>query len=192
MTLALLLSGTVLTIASSVIVQSAKVERSSRRIMSAAWERWRLFEVIEADAKAILTSLPEDVELVTTGVQEPVILELVTLAAISEVGGIHRRRMPARVTYLLEESPGSPAGKRLVRSVQDLTRADSAQRQIIGRGLYDVRVELLDGEREKRPNPKQRPTAIRVICRWDNAMGDSLQRTLLVPRSDGVRGRTER
>ena len=72
--------------------------------MSTAWQRWRLFDMIEADAKAILTSLPEDVELVTSDVQEPAILELITLASISEVGSIHRRRMPARVTYRLEDS----------------------------------------------------------------------------------------
>jgi hypothetical protein len=183
MLLALLLSGTTLTICATVIVQSARMQSAAERTVERDWERIRVFGQIESDVDAVLNTVPigETLRVRQDGSQ---LLQVFCLAEVPSENALRAARVPARVTYFLESGGVDSEGEMLVREVVDLTRSLPASRQTIARGLERVSAELLrEGNGGGLSKDRAAPTAVRVVCSWQGDPMRHDQRTIVLPKA---------
>lgn len=185
-TLALLLASSVVAVTGVVAIQSVRTQSAIKKQVSRRWDEFLLVQQLETDIESIITWLPEDVNplQIDLGVRE--LLVVYSLASVPSDGSLARLRMPAKVTYRVEDTKSGPERKRIIREIQDLTRPEgSSIRQVIAEELVGVAIEShsADGWSSGDADSSRGRAvidAVRLVCRFASRPDRNVSRTILV------------
>lgn len=191
--LALLLASAVVGVTGIVAVQSVTLQRAARADAARSHDRWTLFDQFQTDVESTITWLPEGVEPLEIGAEANAPLRIYCLTSVPAPGSLGRYRMPARVTYRIEDANAGTPYKRLVREVEDLTEdRGSTYRRVVAMDLVDVVIETHTETGWSEPVTGEKRDAgegdaVRLVCRFGDAPDNSMTRTVPIPG----RNRTE-
>ncbi len=183
--LALVLGSMIVTLSATVTVQAVKIQKTAKSTLEQRWERERVFDQFEEDVRSIITWLPEDAEMVALPPEADKLITMICLVPVPSGELMASRKLPARVTYIVENSPKA-GSKRFVREVVDLTAtAATPSRRILLDAAEAVTIEKIA---EKAVTTGRRSQAaaeeirgVRLACRWDHTDAHSDVRIVPVP-----------
>ncbi len=186
--LATMLAGTVVAMTCGIAVHALRAESSAKAAVARRWERVRVYEQFEEDLRSALTGLPEDVQAIRINPEPGRILEVFCLAAVPDPEAFTRRRMPAKVSYVVEDAGTRDGNRKLVREVTDLTQTvPVVRRQYLTKRLTEAVVEANWGSGWSARAPAQgvgekRPAGLRLACHWDADGGKVETRTVVIEK----------
>ncbi len=195
MLVATALGSVVVTLVSTVAVQSLWLQRNLEEELSGKWRNERLKELFTIDFRRELTWLPSDVSTIEFPDDPSRLVEVMTLSSRMGSSAVHDPRLPAQVAYLLERSAQSGTAVRLVRDVRFLTESgDTHHREVLGVNVRkatltqfsDDQWKTLDSTESKR---RTRPKALRLELAFGS---DDEELTVTAPLRDRPDGNHDR
>ncbi len=183
--LATVLGAGVVAVGASVTVQSLMIQESVETHLMRDWARVRLLDQFEADVRGELAWLPEKARTLVLPTEPERLMEVVCLTDSADGRSSFRRRMPARIWYVVEDSANEPDDRCIFRVVQDLTTPQTAPiRQLLADNIAEARIEWLTSEgwvenALPREVDQKGVRALRLTCRWSAGSDRSATRTVL-------------
>lgn len=189
--LATVIGAMVISAAAVASVESLRAQQAARRLIRTRWADRAVLRQFEQDIAAEITWLPDAARTVKVPPESDRLLEIISLVDLPATDSMFRRRVPAKVSYVVTAAQGASSEKTLWRETIDLTqRNQEPVRRKLATRLSDVRIEakgpkgwfIADGAL------KDRPEALRLVCRWAADPNHDQVRTVVLRPRASIRG----
>ncbi len=186
--LATLLGGVVLSVASFIAVDTLRARAIVTAELAERRARSLPFDQFQEDISLVISWLPGVGSAIELHPANDRLISIIALADGATTDSLFRRRLPAKISYLVREDPELPGSKQLLREVVYLT--DAARRpsvHTLARHLHAVAVEMYRDASGwvSEPTRDQRsdgpPKAVRLRCEWTGSNQRRGVRTVFVP-----------
>jgi hypothetical protein len=179
----------VVTVVAVAAGQSVSIRRTVESELTRRWERVRPFDQFESDLRSELAWLKDTSKTIAFPQEPDHLVEILGLAEVPDQESLMRRRLPARIVYLIEEDISELQTKRVVRQIHFLTQTlEVVARETLATGLQEAWIEVHTQQGwssvpDAGSNEPERPDAVRLLCQWGGEPLGAAQRTVVIGRN---------